>query len=115
MLRHISLGTDILQDRKGYWKAIDPKVVIGTPCLESSRFIVNQVWKVPNNERSRSLSMMATKFSQAFKESPRIITCGAFIDLVLILCCIENNDDPHDILQSLADSENYLDFIASCS
>ncbi|MCJ8013260.1 hypothetical protein MUG84_16130 [Paenibacillus sp. KQZ6P-2] len=107
---------NILQDRSGHWKAIDPKGVIGTPCLESARFIVNQVGRVPENEKSHSLATMANKFSGIFKESPRIITYGAFIDLVLILCCMyENNDDPRDILQSQAECQIYLDFIESCS
>lgn len=107
---------NILQDSRGQWKAIDPKGVIGTPCLESARFIVNQIWKVPGNDKSRSLATMAKKFSEAFKESPRIIAYGAFIDLVLVLCCMyENNDDPKDIFQSLAECEIYLDFITSCS
>ncbi|UVI27263.1 aminoglycoside phosphotransferase family protein [Paenibacillus spongiae] len=107
---------NILQDSRGHWKAIDPKGVIGTPCMESARFIVNQVWKVPDNEKSRSLAAMTKKFSDAFNESPRIIAIGAFIDLVLILCCMyENNDDPQDILQCFDECQIYIDFIATCS
>lgn len=107
---------NILQDRGGHWRVIDPKGVIGAPCLESARFIVNQIWKVPDNSKSRSLASMVIKFSDAFNESPRIIACGAFIDLVLILCCMyENNDDQKDINHSLAECERYLGFIASCS
>lgn len=103
---------NILQDKSGHWKAIDPKGVIGAPFLESARFIVNQVGRVPEHEKARSLATMIKMFSEVFNESPRIIAYGGFIDQVLILCCMyENNDDPRDILKTLNDCQIYLDFI----
>ena len=107
---------NILQDNRGHWKAIDPIGVLGAPFLESARFIVNEVGRAAEHEKTQSFATMVKMFSEAYNESPRIIAYGGFMDQVVILCCMyENNEDPRDILKALNDCQIYLDFIESCS
>ncbi|WP_222871011.1 hypothetical protein [Paenibacillus methanolicus] len=64
---------NILHDRSGHWKSIDPKGVIAAPFLESARFIVNQLGHVSANDKARSIATLTNKFSEVFNESPIII------------------------------------------
>ncbi|WP_308638410.1 aminoglycoside phosphotransferase family protein [Paenibacillus silvisoli] len=105
---------NILQSKDGQWIAIDPQGVAGAPFLECVRFIVNEVGQAQEHEKAGRIASLAHAFSDVFHESPRIIACGAFLDQLLILCAMyENNDEPDDILQTLVQCRMVLEFIES--
>ena len=74
---------NILLDQSGNRKAIDPKGVIGFPCLESGRFILNHISRTPIDRKLASLQSILTAFEPAFKRSQRTLAGCAFMDCVL--------------------------------
>jgi len=117
---------NILYDKNGQWKAIDPKGVIGIPCMEAARFIQNQlrwnvVWgfgKVNIKDQLSCLDEMVTVFGTAFDRPKRIIAICAFIDCVLSRCwTFEEYLEPEELLEAKREAINsgefYLNFIKS--
>jgi streptomycin 6-kinase len=119
---------NILYDGNGQWKAIDPKGVIGIPCLEAARFIQNQLgWRIMKNTRcgevnieaqSSCLDDMLTAFATAFDRPKRTIAICAFIDCVLSRCwTFEEYLEPEELSEAEAEainsSEFYLNVIKS--
>ena len=125
MLLHGDLHHEnILYDKSGQWKAIDPKGVIGIPCMEAARFIQNQLaWdvvrefgKVNIKDKSSCLDEMVTIFGTAFDRPKRTIAICAFIDCVLSRCwTFEEYLQPEELseakTEAINSSEFYLNFI----
>ncbi|WP_054948605.1 aminoglycoside phosphotransferase family protein [Numidum massiliense] len=77
---------NILQDEGGSWKAIDPKGVVGVPCLEPARFMENQLDMVSAADKANCLQEMIAVFSHKFGESQRTMASCLFVDAVLSTC-----------------------------
>lgn len=103
---------NILRSSLGTWKAIDPKGVLGARCLESGRFILNELGETDHDQKRLALSAMTTVFAKRLGESSRTIALCGFVELVLGICwCIESDDDPRDIEEAMDDAQIVLDFI----
>lgn len=103
---------NILKCANGDWKAIDPKGVIGIPCLEGSRFIENQLRMVKDEEKLKYLDEMITVFSDKFNENKRIITMCLFVDFALSICwSFEDNDLREEISKSIKNLELTFSYI----
>lgn len=89
---------NILQDKSGTWKAIDPQGVIGVHCLESARFIENQRDMVPLAERIGHIDEMVTIFGTTLGETKKAIACALFVDTILSTCWTYEEDTPQDKL-----------------
>lgn len=78
---------NILYDEERGWTAIDPKGVIGDPCLEVGRYLHNQLpGDMSLREKKRRIDERVEILSSELGESEqRIRSCG-FVDLVLALC-----------------------------
>lgn len=77
---------NILKDKKGNWKAIDPHGVIGVPCMESSRFIQNHIWMSKDKDKLNDLDKIITVFSEKFNETKEFTAICFFILQVLSTC-----------------------------
>ena len=119
---------NILYDKSGQWKAIDPKGVIGFPCMEAARFIQNQLgWNITRNARFGKVNLkdklscldeMVTVFGTAFDRPKRTIAICAFIDCVLSRSwTFEEYLQPEELsearTEAINSSEFYLNFIKS--
>jgi streptomycin 6-kinase len=107
---------NILYGGNGQWKAIDPKGVIGIPCMEAARFIQNQLEKVNIKDKLFCLDEMVTVFGTAFDRPKRTIAICAFIDCVLSRCwTFEEYLEPEELsaatTEAINSSEFYLNFI----
>lgn len=103
---------NILKSKNGDWKAIDPKGVIGIPCLEGSRFIENQLGMVKHEEKLKCLDEMITVFSDKLNENKRIITMCLIVDFVLSICwSFEDNALREVISKSIKNLELTLSYI----
>ncbi len=78
---------NILYDEERGWTAIDPKGVIGDPCLEVGRYLHNQLPRdMPLREKERRIDERVEILSSELGEcEQRIRSCG-FVDLILALC-----------------------------
>lgn len=76
---------NILQDHD-QWKAIDPKGAIGPRCLDSARFIQNELDFVTRASKPKRLDEMFAVFSQALGETKQTIARCFFIDTILSTC-----------------------------
>lgn len=88
---------NILFDHRFGWTAIDPKGVIGDPCLEVGRFIQNQLPKtMPLAEKQRRIEERVGILSAELSESRERIRLCALVDKVLSLAwCLEDSYLPH--------------------
>lgn len=103
---------NILQGKNSKWKIIDPKGVIGIPCLECARFIENQLSMVKKDEMFNSLDEMITVFSNKFSLSKQIITKGLFVDAVLSTTwSFEDNAKPEKIKLAIEKCEFIFDYL----
>ncbi|MBM3239235.1 hypothetical protein FJZ31_23315 [Candidatus Poribacteria bacterium] len=102
---------NILYDKNGQWKAIDPKGVIGIPCMEAARFIQNQLEKVNLKDKSSCLEEMVTVFGTAFDRPKRTIALCAFIDCVLSRCwTFEEYLEPEELSEARTEAINSSEF-----
>ena len=88
MLLHGDLHhLNILYDAQRGWTAIDPKGVIGPPCLEAGRFFSNQLpEKASLDETEAILAQRVEIISNVLGAPPELIWQSAFVDRVLSLC-----------------------------
>lgn len=103
---------NILQDQNGEWRAIDPKGVIGEACMDTARFMENQLGMVQHEEKGNCLEEMLDVFSSKFNEPKHIIATCLFIDYVLSTCWhFENSTlDKNDQLDAIDRCEFALDY-----
>jgi len=90
----------LLDDRSG-WTAIDPKGVIGAPCLEVGRFMQNQLpSNLPAERREALVRERVQIFSAELGYSEETVAASALVDCVLSNCwCFEDGgigDDWYD-------------------
>ncbi len=103
---------NILYAGSGRWKAIDPKGVIGPACLESGRFIINQLGYVPKERQHESLAWMTQAIAERLGEKANTVALCGFVELVLALCWqYEDRADKEDIEESAANAEMYLKYL----
>lgn len=106
---------NMLRDSKGQWKAIDPKGIIGVPCMEAARFMENQFGMVCPEERLACLDEMITAFSTEFREPKRIVAACLFVLKVLSVCwSFEDYEVPGDIDEGIKECSIYLDYVEWC-
>lgn len=77
---------NILLDENRGWRAIDPKGVVGIPCMEAARFMENELGMVNEQEKSATLDKMLQIFSETYGESASMIARCLFVDSVLSAC-----------------------------
>ena len=105
---------NILRSGEDSWKAIDPKGAYGPHCLETGRFINNQIGFSEPTERLSDLDQNARIFGEAIGESPRVVAICAFIDRVLgASWSIEDNADPDGIAQGEEQCAVIVEYIDS--
>jgi streptomycin 6-kinase len=90
---------NILRDRGG-WKAIDPKGVIGVPCLEAARFMQNELGMGDPGDRLARLDQMTVIFAEHLQEEKRVLARCAFVDQVLATCWSVEENAPSAELQT---------------
>ncbi len=85
---------NILLDDQTGWTAIDPKGVIGAPCLELGRFIQNQLPDGSQPERREAMVReRVTIFSAALGYSQERVAASALVDCVLSHCWSFEEED----------------------
>jgi streptomycin 6-kinase len=78
---------NILYDDRCGWTAIDPKGVIGPPCLEVGRFVQNQLPSGPPFERRAALVReRAHILSAELGYTPETVAASSLVDCVLSHC-----------------------------
>jgi streptomycin 6-kinase len=97
---------NILQDQNEEWQAIDPKGVIGQACMDTARFMENQLDMVQYEDKKMCLDEMIDVFSSKFNEPKHIIATCLFIDYVLSTCW--------HFEDSILDENDQLDAIDRC-
>ena len=98
VLLHADLNHwNILQDRGGRWRAVDPKGAIGPRCWEAGRFIINELELVRPEERRDCLNGMTSVIGAALGESAQTVTLCAFLDKVLSTCWSFEEHSPRDM------------------
>jgi streptomycin 6-kinase len=89
---------NILQDRQGGWKAIDPKGVIGVPCFGAARFMQNEFRMGARADRFDRLDQMTTIFAVHLGERKQLLAKCAFVEHVLATCwSAEENEAPESL------------------
>ena len=86
---------NILFDEQAGWLAIDPKGVVGDPCLEVGRFLHNGLPDaISRDEKQRLLDQRVHIFSRELGHSEeRIRSCGT-VDIVSCLCSQLSETNP---------------------
>lgn len=103
---------NILQEKDGRWRAIDPKGVVGAMSMEAARFIENEFSFVAPELRLATLDKMTTIFSEKLGTSKRIIAAGAFVLMVLSICwCFEGYSESEEVYDGIKDCQIYLDYV----
>jgi streptomycin 6-kinase len=89
---------NILFDDRSGWTAIDPKGVIGPPCLEVGRFIQNQLpSSLPAERRERRVRERIDVFSAELGYARETVAASALVDCVLSHCwCFEDEEIGED-------------------
>lgn len=78
---------NILLDERSGWTAIDPKGVIGPPCLEVGRFLQNQLPGDLSGKRREALVRERVGILSAeLGYSPETVAAGGLVDCVLSHC-----------------------------
>ena len=78
---------NILLDNESGWIVIDPKGVIGAPCLETGRFLQNQLpGSLPLRRREKILDERLHIFSRNLGYSLETIASAGLVDIVLSHC-----------------------------
>jgi streptomycin 6-kinase len=78
---------NILLDDESGWTAIDPKGVIGAPCLEVGRFVQNQLPRdLPAERREALVRERVQIFSDALGHAQETVAASALVDCVLSHC-----------------------------
>ena len=87
LLLHWDLKNDnILLDKTGAYKLIDPFGFIGDPVLEVGRFISQEYWDADSESRMDTIEKIASYF-EANEEIPKHISKKCFfIDIILLNC-----------------------------
>lgn len=76
----------LLDDERG-WIAIDPKGVVGAPCLEVGRFLQNQIPSdFPMAQREKMLQDRVRILSDTLGYAPEVVAAGGLVDYVLSHC-----------------------------
>jgi len=104
---------NILHDRGGQWRAIDPHGVIGPAFMECARFMNNHLCRVEGQARLAHLDNMISYFSEAFGESKQTISQGFFVLSVLSVCwiCEEANPDKGVLQEAIEECQFILKYI----
>ena len=78
---------NILLDEGSGWTAIDPKGVIGVPCLEVGRFVQNQLPEELSAERREGMVCERVRIlSDGLGYAPEMLSASALVDCVLSHC-----------------------------
>lgn len=97
------------------WKSIDPKGVLTKPCMESARYIRNEmeILESTGKELEKYLPRMLETFSEAFDVSVRIIAIAYLVDLVLGTCwsCEGADVKEEEINKAIKRSEDVYNYI----
>lgn len=102
---------NILQDRDGTWKAIDPKGVIGVACMGAARFMQNEFGMGDPADRLDRLEQMAAVFGERLREPKAVLARCAFVEHVLATCwSAEENESPEALRKAVADGEALLGY-----
>lgn len=106
---------NILSDQKRGWVVIDPKGFIGFWFGDIGRFVLNQLWKVPINEKKRSLERIIQISSKELGIPGEVIFMASFIETILCYCWWyqgEYNDEGYIKLKKdmMDDISPYIDF-----
>ena len=89
----------LLSEQRG-WIAIDPKGVIGAPCLEAGRYLINQMPDGASLERKRALlAQRVPILSRELAQSEAWIRAAGVIDGVLSISWGLDGSDPADLWQ----------------
>jgi streptomycin 6-kinase len=107
---------NILQDRQGGWKAIDPKGVIGPSFLEAARFMQNEFGMGARENRLARLDQMTSIFAEHLGEPKQLLAKCAFVDKVLATCwSAEENPDPAELQGAVEECQALLRYAESQS
>lgn len=84
---------NILFDARLGWTAIDPKGVIGVPCLEVGRFLQNQLPDdLPAESRAEMVRQRVRILSDGLGYAPEMLAASGLVDCVLSHCwCFEDD------------------------
>jgi streptomycin 6-kinase len=103
--------TNILQDRQGGWKAIDPKGVIGVPGMGAARFMQNEFRMGAREDRFDRLDQMTAIFAEHLGESKQFLAKCAFVEHVLATCwSAEENAPPESLRTAVAECSALLGY-----
>jgi streptomycin 6-kinase len=104
---------NMLENRNGEWKAIDPQGVIGAPFLETARFIENHA--IDDAGLSlETLDEAVAYLAERLGETKRIIGSAVYVLHVLSTCWgYEMNYDRERIAQQINECEDLLKYVRS--
>ncbi|MBB6482437.1 aminoglycoside phosphotransferase family protein [Spirochaeta isovalerica] len=74
---------NILRNENREWTVIDPQGVIGYQTADCGRFILNQLGRTDNENRSELLTEMSRVFAEALKTTEELVLKGAYIEQML--------------------------------
>jgi len=83
---------NILLDGAAGWTAIDPKGVIGAPCLEVGRFLHN---RLPATQRDAMIRERLSILSAELRECEKMLAAAGLVDCVLSRCWGLEDTDIH--------------------
>lgn len=102
---------NILQDGQGRWRAIDPKGVIGVPCMGAARFMQNEFRMGDRADRAERLKQMTARFAAALGEREAVIAQCAFVEHVLATCwSVEEQIEPEALRTAVEECAALLEF-----
>jgi streptomycin 6-kinase len=103
---------NILKDEQTGWKAIDPKGVVGPACMESARFIDNQIDMVDEKEKFTHFEKMTAVFADEFNQTQEMIADCYFVLRVLSTCWLAEVEVPvsDKLKQGIAKAESALEY-----
>jgi streptomycin 6-kinase len=103
---------NILQNKHGEWKAIDPQGVIGAPFMESACFIENHAIEQDTGLSYAELDEAVTYFADRLGEHRQVIGGAVYILLVLSTCWgYQMNFPLEQIDQQIEQCESLLSYL----
>ena len=104
---------NILMDKGGLWKAIDPKGQIGVACMESGRFILNELEIAAPIAPKNLMDQLTAEFSEALAEPRHIIALCAFLDKALGTSWKFDEHEKRDLSADVEECQFLLDYYKS--
>ncbi|MFZ5828390.1 MAG: aminoglycoside phosphotransferase family protein, partial [Bacillota bacterium] len=103
---------NILRDRQGGWRAIDPKGIAGVAVMETARFIQNELDLVAPDEVPAALDHMTSLFAAELGQPKRMVALCAFVDKVLsTVWGIEENYTEAQLAACMSQCDLFLEHV----